>query len=118
MSKLQLLLPCYTAEFPPAAVALDQATVDQFWDCFWSSAPTSFHNTHTQLHLDGFDNARAITLLLPEDFGRYDVPLRHCSVDIMGRMLWGAARNDEAHPCLFRQIKKKVKLMVSPVLGD
>jgi hypothetical protein len=51
--------------------------VDQLWDWFWAAAPTSIRQYRSKLHSDGFDNVRAITLLRPEDFQRYDMPFGH-----------------------------------------
>ena len=38
---------------------------------------SNFNSGMCVLHSDGFDNVRAITLLRPEDFQRYDMPFGH-----------------------------------------
>jgi|Transcript_39901 hypothetical protein len=63
-----------TLEGPAVATS---APMDHLWDWFWASAPNSVKKYHEKLKCDGFDTVRAITLLPPEDFQRYDMPFGH-----------------------------------------
>ena len=66
--------PPDTREGPAVATS---APVDHLWDWFWASAPNSVKKYCDRLESDGFDSVRAITLLRPEDFQRYDMPFGH-----------------------------------------
>ena len=63
----------------PMETTVEEAAlaVDKLWDWFLGAVPKSLVQYRKCLEDDGFDNVHALTLLRPNDFVRYKMPLGH-----------------------------------------